>query len=853
MVVVSSHTDLLVTLLGFALFGVTWLKNIFQKNAATDMPLSDKKSEETAPIDTNNTRIVEQTRTAKEETQVGHYSGMQAIQIGSTLSERYLIEKELGSGSIGIVYLARDRKLMDRRVVIKCLLESVENSESGAWYQKKFLQEQEALLRIDHPGIVGVLETGLTPDGKPYFVMQYVEGRNLKEVLKTEKLDLKRIANIVKQVGRAVSAAHDKGVLHCDLKPANIMLQSWQDSEEHVKVIDFGVAKIVNSQFSEKNDSTRVAGSPAFMAPEQLNGKPTTASDIFSLAVVAYRLITGRLPFEAPSMFELYELQRQGVAIKPSEFRDDLPVAAEEAILKALSFEARDRYRQAREFGDHLAEALMGANLPREVAPLRIALLYKRNAEPDAEILRLLENGFRAQGYQVFIDRHLTVGMEWAKEIERQIRQSDVVVPLLSAASVTSEMLGYEVQLAHEAAQKNGKPRLLPVRVQFTDALPQNIAGFLEPLQYTLWTGEADNQRLFDDLLNAIEQRTPQPAALPKLETVGGAVPLDSAFYIERPTDREFLSAIRRRDSIVLVKGARQMGKTSLLARGLREARENGVKVVLTDFQKLNAQHLQSAETLFKALGAMIADQLDLDVLPEDVWNERRGASMNFERYLKREVLGKIPQSLVWGMDEVDRLFSCDFASEVFGLFRSWHNERQLDPEGPWQRLTMAIVYATEAHLFITDLNQSPFNVGTRLALYDFTLEEVAELNRRYGSPLKNRDEVERFFDLLSGQPYLVRRGLQELATHYSSLSEFAQVADRDEGPFGDHLRRMLVLLAQDATLGDMVRGLLRGDAALTPDSFYRLRSAGLFAGDSSKNARPRCKLYANYFERHLL
>ena len=109
---------------------------------------------------------------------------------------------------------------------------------------------------------------------------------------------------------------------------------------------------------------------------------------------------------------------------------------------------------------------------------------------------------------------------------------------------------------------------------------------------------------------------------------------------------------------------------------------------------------------------------------------------------------------------KVDRLFSCEFGSEVFGLFRSWHNERSLDPASPWSRLTLAIAYATEAHLFITDLNQSPFNVGTRLSLEDFTLQQVGELNGKYGAPLKNEAEIERFYALVGGQPYLARRGL---------------------------------------------------------------------------------------------
>ena len=204
-------------------------------------------------------------------------------------------------------------------------------------------------------------------------------------------------------------------------------------------------------------------------------------------------------------------------------------------------------------------------------------------------------------------------------------------------------------------------------------------------------------------------------------------------------------------------------------------------------------------------------------------------------------------------MDEVDRLFACDFGSEVFGLFRSWHNERSLDPASPWERLTLAIAYATEAHLFITDPNQSPFNVGTRLELQDFTFEQVAELNARFGSPLQGNAEVARFVRLVGGHPYLVHRGLYNMKTHGLTLSSFEDLADRDEGPFGDHLRRILVLLARDPALTEVVREVLRGRPRPTTESFYRLRSAGVMAGDSARDAKPRCQLYANYLERHLL
>jgi serine/threonine protein kinase len=337
-----------------------------------------------------------------------------------------------------------------------------------------------------------------------------------------------------------------------------------------------------------------------------------------------------------------------------------------------------------------------------------------------------------------------------------------------------------------------------------------------------------------------------------ELEPVGGAVPLASRFYIVRPTDEEFRAAIARQDSIVLLKGARQVGKTSLLARGLQQSRAAGAKVVLTDLQKLSADELVSAESFYLALADLIADQLDLDVVPEDVWNARRGASINFERFIRREVLNKIEGHLVWGLDEVDRLFACSFGSEVFGLFRSWHNERSLDPSGPWQRLTLAIAYATEAHLFISDMNQSPFNVGTRLALEDFTHAQVAELNLCYGSPLRDAAELARYRQLVSGHPYLVRCGLQEMVTHARDLVALEFIAVHDDGPFSDHLRRLAASLEQDADLSAVVRGLLQGQPCATPESFYRLRSAGLIAGDTAREARLRCQLYATYLETRL-
>src|SRR5262249_3725108 len=126
-------------------------------------------------------------------------------------------------------------------------------------------------------------------------------------------------------------------------------------------------------------------------------------------------------------------------------------------------------------------------------------------------------------------------------------------------------------------------------------------------------------------------------------------------------------------------------------------------------------------------------------------------------------------------------------------------------------------------------------------------------LNRRYGSPLGLPTELDRFFDLVGGHPYLARRGLHEMAARGLSLDAMEKQADRDEGPFGDHLRRLLASLRQDAALCEMGREVVCGEPCPTAESFYHLRSAGVVVGECEGEAKPRCRLYASYLSRHLL
>jgi len=295
--------------------------------------------------------------------------------IGNELNGRYLIEGELKRGGFGIVYLARDLQLHSRPVVIKVLLEDAYKSE---YVVQKFRQEMEALSRIDHPGVVGIIDSGELADGKPFIVMQYVDGSTLRSLMKPEGMDLEKSADIIRQIGRALTAAHDKGIFHRDLKPENVMLQELGHGEQQVKVIDFGIAKIKDSLVAPNTDTNISAGTVSYMAPEQLSGRPVSAAtDVYALGEIAYEMLTGRKPFNPETTFELLEMQRSGVRISPADLRPSLPAAAQATILRALSFEPNNRYARARDFGDDLARALTSGPLTSESIP-------RQTAEPQA-------------------------------------------------------------------------------------------------------------------------------------------------------------------------------------------------------------------------------------------------------------------------------------------------------------------------------------------------------------------------------------------------------------------------------------------------------------------------------------
>ena len=285
---------------------------------------------------------------------------------GTTIGQRYVVERELGHTTMSQVYLARDLRLQQQPVVIKILSKALFEDADA---RQRFERELKTLLQLHHSNVVRVQDSGELPDGRPYLVMPYVDGETLRsQISPNEGMDLERVASILQQIGAALDHIHENDIVHRDLKPENIILKRGTDS---VVLIDFGIAR--NSNLALPTVNTTI-GTLLYMSPEQLTGQNiTAASDFYSTGVLAYEMVTGRRPFNPNSPSHLVELQRAGVRVRPMQLRENLSTKADRTITRALSFEPKARHKTASAFADALAQALRQERKP----PLKVSRWVK--------------------------------------------------------------------------------------------------------------------------------------------------------------------------------------------------------------------------------------------------------------------------------------------------------------------------------------------------------------------------------------------------------------------------------------------------------------------------------------------
>jgi hypothetical protein len=504
---------------------------------------------------------------------------------------------------------------------------------------------------------------------------------------------------------------------------------------------------------------------------------------------------------------------------------------------------------------------------PSVKAKAKIFISYKRNVEPDISLAARVFGSLQDQGHDVFIDKTIQVGQDWANEIEGEVRSSDFLIVFLTEASSASEMVKGEVEIARDQAAKSGNgPRILPVRLSYTGPLPYPLSAWLDPLQYALWRGDSDTDRLTAELAAAItgsELLTSPlaPATLPTrdsaplysapLPSPGGGLDIDDPWYIVRPSDDIALRTITKQQGVTLVlKGSRQMGKTSLLVRTISAAMDKGKRCALVDFQMLGQESLASSTTFFRRFARAVGESLDIEPGIEGSWDTSLADSQNLSSCMEKRVLQSIDAPIVLAIDEADILFQAQFLYDFFGMLRSWHN-RRADPlkKKLWKNLDLVLVTSTEPYLFIDRDHESPFNVGEVIHLSDFGVDDVRKLNQLHQSPLFPA-EVARLYDLLQGQPYLTRKAFYVVKSGLTPDQLFAKAAE-DSGPFGDHLRNYFLRLTNYPEVAAALKQVALGRGCSDRKLAYRLESAGLVKSEAGKTV-PRCSLYGQYFRDRL-
>ena len=260
---------------------------------------------------------------------------------------RYNIIGELGQGAMGTVYKAVD-PLIDRVVAIKTINLTLAMDEKDE-YESRFYQEAKAAGRLSHPNIVTIYDVGKSGE-IAYIAMEFLQGRELRDALNDSKrLPIEQVINIVSQVAQGLAYAHEHGIVHRDIKPSNIMIVR----EGHVKITDFGIARMASA--AVRTQTGMVLGSPKYMSPEQVVGKQTDQrSDIFSLGVMLYEMLTGQAPFAGENVNAIMYQTLNSVPPPPSSLSPNVPEMLNFIVAKALAKKLEHRYQDAKEFASDL-------------------------------------------------------------------------------------------------------------------------------------------------------------------------------------------------------------------------------------------------------------------------------------------------------------------------------------------------------------------------------------------------------------------------------------------------------------------------------------------------------------------
>ena len=301
--------------------------------------------------------------------------------IGRVFLGRYEARRLLGEGGMGRVYLARQSDLA-RDVVVKVMHEHIAVDDK---FRERFQRETLLMARFHHPGAVTLYDANLNDPNGPCIVMEYIKGVNLENLLaKNGKMNAPRVARIIGELCEVLQAAHDEGIIHRDLKPANLMIVDPDTPRERIKVMDFGLAKLMEPDALRKVTDTNVdfaVGTPGYICPEQVRGEEMDhRGDLYSVGIMMYELLTGRLPFNGPNSMDvlLAHATEPPPTFQEIGLRGRVPKEVEDLVYDCLAKSPDDRPQSARELAERFDTALDQARIKVDSDPGRPGLSAER-------------------------------------------------------------------------------------------------------------------------------------------------------------------------------------------------------------------------------------------------------------------------------------------------------------------------------------------------------------------------------------------------------------------------------------------------------------------------------------------
>jgi DNA-binding CsgD family transcriptional regulator len=337
-----------------------------------------------------------------------------------------------------------------------------------------------------------------------------------------------------------------------------------------------------------------------------------------------------------------------------------------------------------------------------------------------------------------------------------------------------------------------------------------------------------------------------------EIEYPEGYVPLGSKFYIDRNSiESKCYQNIMRSGALIRIKAPQQMGKTSLMKRVLNYAEVQGCHVAYLDFELVEKGVWQDLNRLLQWLCYSISRQVKLPNCLKDYWDdELLSQTANCTSYFEEYLLQKINAPLVLGFDAVDNVFPfTEVAQDFFGMLRNWHESAK--SQAIWQRLRLVVAHSTEVYVPLS-IHQSPFNIGVAVELPEFTREQVFNLAKTYGLDWQE-EQIEQIMNMVGGHPHLVRLALHHISQGNVAIAQLLETAPTNTGIYGNHLRRCLVNLREDAELLEAVRKVAKEIEPVSLDSLqaYKLHSMGLVKWQDNA-VTIRCHLYRQYFSQQI-